>query len=316
MSMLFLFLMDLSFTYDGILCIIYSGDKMKTYLDLCRHVLEHGENRDDRTGTGTRSVFGYQMRFDLQEGFPLLTTKRVHFPSLAKELLWFISGDTNIQWLVQNKVRIWNEWPYENYTKTEDYHGETLEAFVEKIATDDDFAKKHGDLGPVYGKQWRDFNGVDQLNDVIDQIKNNPTSRRIILSAWNPPQIPEMALPPCHAFMQFYVSQDGKLSLQLYQRSADIFLGVPFNIASYALMLHMVAKITDLEVGDFVHTLGDAHIYSNHFDVIHTQLERDVRELPKLFIHGNQQNIDDFKYEDFELVGYDPHPRLVGKVAV
>lgn len=316
MSVLFLFLMDLSFTYDGILCIIYSGDKMKTYLDLCRHVLEHGENRDDRTGTGTRSVFGYQMRFDLQEGFPLLTTKRVHFPSLAKELLWFISGDTNIQWLVQNKVRIWNEWPYENYTKTKDYQGETLEAFVEKIATDDDFAKKHGDLGPVYGKQWRDFNGVDQLNDVIDQIKNNPTSRRIILSAWNPPQIPEMALPPCHAFMQFYVSQDGKLSLQLYQRSADIFLGVPFNIASYALLLHMVAKITDLEVGDFVHTLGDAHIYSNHFDVIHTQLERDVRELPKLFIHGNQQNIDDFKYEDFELVGYDPHPRLVGKVAV
>lgn len=289
---------------------------MKTYLKLCEHVLEHGEDRGDRTGTGTRSVFGYQMRFNLQEGFPLLTTKRVHFPSLAKELLWFISGDTNIQWLVQNKVRIWNEWPFELYTKSEDYQGETMKEFIEKIANDDDFAKKHGDLGPVYGKQWRDFDGVDQLNEVIDQIKNNPNSRRIILSAWNPPQIKEMALPPCHAFMQFYVSEDGKLSLQLYQRSADIFLGVPFNIASYALLLHMVAKITDLEVGDFVHTLGDAHIYSNHFDVINTQLQRETKALPKLVIHGNQKSIEDFKYEDFEVIGYDPHPRLIGKVAV
>lgn len=289
---------------------------MKTYLKLCEHVLEHGEDRGDRTGTGTRSVFGYQMRFNLQEGFPLLTTKRVHFPSLAKELLWFISGDTNIQWLVQNKVRIWNEWPFELYTKSEDYQGETMKEFIEKIANDDDFAKKHGDLGPVYGKQWRDFDGVDQLNEVIDQIKNNPNSRRIILSAWNPPQIKEMALPPCHAFMQFYVSEDGKLSLQLYQRSADIFLGVPFNIASYALLLHMVAKITDLEVGDFVHTLGDAHIYSNHFDVINTQVQRETKALPKLVIHGNQKSIEDFKYEDFEVIGYDPHPRLIGKVAV
>lgn len=289
---------------------------MKTYLDLCRHVLDHGEDRNDRTNTGTKSVFGYQMRFDLQEGFPLLTTKSVHFPSLAKELIWFISGDTNIQWLVQNKVRIWNEWPYELFTKSEDYQGETMKEFVEKIANDDEFAKKHGDLGPVYGKQWRDFNGVDQLNDVIDQIKNNPESRRIILSAWNPPQIPEMALPPCHAFMQFYVSDSGKLSLQLYQRSADIFLGVPFNIASYALLLHMVAKVTDLEVGEFVHTLGDAHIYSNHHDVIDTQLSRDPRPLPTLKIHGDQKSIDDFKFEDFEIIGYDPHPRLVGKVAV
>lgn len=289
---------------------------MKTYLKLCEHVLEHGEDRGDRTGTGTRSVFGYQMRFNLQEGFPLLTTKRVHFPSLAKELLWFISGDTNIQWLVQNKVRIWNEWPFELYTKSDDYQGESMKEFIEKIANDDDFAKKHGDLGPVYGKQWRDFDGVDQLNEVIDQIKNNPNSRRIILSAWNPPQIKEMALPPCHAFMQFYVSEDGKLSLQLYQRSADIFLGVPFNIASYALLLHMVAKITDLEVGDFVHTLGDAHIYSNHFDVINTQLQRETKALPKLVIHGNQKSIEDFKYEDFEVIGYDPHPRLIGKVAV
>ncbi|HZJ87210.1 MAG TPA: thymidylate synthase [Erysipelothrix sp.] len=289
---------------------------MKTYLDLCQHVLEHGEDRNDRTNTGTKSVFGYQMRFDLQKGFPLLTTKRVHFPSLAKELLWFISGDTNIQWLVQNKVRIWNEWPYELFTQSEDYNGETMKEFVEKVANDDNFAKKHGDLGPVYGKQWRDFDGVDQLEQVIDQIKNNPESRRIILSAWNPPQIPEMALPPCHAFMQFYVSDSGKLSLQLYQRSADIFLGVPFNIASYALLLHMVAKVTDLEVGEFVHTLGDAHIYSNHHDVIDTQLSREPKELPTLKIHGHQKSIDDFKFEDFEIVGYDPHPRLVGKVAV
>ena len=289
---------------------------MKTYLDLCKHVLAQGEDRQDRTNTGTKSVFGYQMRFNLQEGFPLLTTKTVHFPSLAKELLWFISGDTNIQWLVQNKVRIWNEWPYEIYTKSEDYQNETLSEFVEKIAQDDAFAQKYGDLGPVYGKQWRDFEGVDQLKQAIDLIKHNPESRRIIVSAWNPPQIPKMALPPCHAFMQFYVSDSGKLSLQLYQRSADIFLGVPFNIASYALLLHMVAKITDLEVGDFVHTLGDAHIYSNHFDVINTQLEREPKPLPKLIIHGNQKTIDDFKFEDFELVGYDPHPRLVGKVAV
>lgn len=289
---------------------------MKTYLDLCRYVLEHGEDRSDRTQTGTRSVFGYQMRFDLSEGFPLLTTKRVHFASLAKELLWFISGSTNIQWLVQNKVRIWNEWPYELFKKSDDYNNETMEAFVEKIANDDAFAQKHGNLGPVYGKQWRDFEGVDQLQVVIDQIKNNPDSRRIILSAWNPPHIPEMALPPCHAFMQFYVSEQGKLSLQLYQRSADIFLGVPFNIASYALLLHMVAKLTDLEVGDFIHTLGDAHIYNNHFDVIETQLSRDIRPLPKLIIHGNQKSIEDFKYDDFEIVGYDPHPRLIGKVAV
>ncbi len=289
---------------------------MKEYLNLCRHVLEHGEDRNDRTQTGTRSVFGYQMRFDLAEGFPLLTTKRVYFPALAKELLWFISGDTNIQWLVQNNVKIWNEWPYEKFKKSGEYNNESLDEFVERVKKDDAFAKKYGDLGPVYGKQWRDFGGVDQLKQVIDQIKHNPTSRRIILSAWNPPYIEEMALPPCHAFMQFYVSEDGKLSLQLYQRSADIFLGVPFNIASYALLLHMIAKITDLEVGEFIHTLGDAHIYSNHFDVIQTQLSRDVRALPKLTIKGDQKSIDDFKYEDFVIEDYNPHPRLVGKVAV
>lgn len=289
---------------------------MKVYLDLCKHVLENGQERMDRTQTGTKSVFGYQMRFNLQDGFPLLTTKRVHFASLAKELLWFISGDTNIQWLVQNKVRIWNEWPYASYKKSDAFHGESLETFAIRIATDDDFAREYGDLGPVYGKQWRDFGGVDQLSQAIDLIRNNPTSRRIIVSAWNPPYIEQMALPPCHAFMQFYVSDDGKLSLQLYQRSADIFLGVPFNIASYALLTHMIAKICNLEVGDFVHTLGDAHIYSDHYDVINEQLSREVRQLPKLVIHGNQKEIDDFKYEDFELVGYDPHPAIKAKVSV
>lgn len=289
---------------------------MKTYLDLMRHVYENGEVRDDRTGTGTRGVFGYQMRFDLSEGFPLLTTKKVHFASIAKELLWFISGDTNIKWLVDNKVRIWNEWPYEVYTKSKDYQGETLKEFVEKIASDDKFASLHGNLGPVYGKQWRDFNGVDQLMKVINTIKNNPNSRRIIMSAWNPAEVDDMALPPCHAFLQFYVSNDGKLSLQLYQRSADIFLGVPFNIASYALLVHMIAKVCNLEAGDFVHTLGDAHIYNDHFDVVKTQLEREPRQLPRLVIHGDQESIEDFKYEDFEIVDYDPYPGLKAKVSV
>lgn len=289
---------------------------MKTYLDLCQYVLDHGEERLDRTQTGTKSVFGYQMRFNLEEGFPLLTTKKVHFPSLAKELLWFISGNTNIQWLIQNKVRIWNEWPYAEYKLSDDFLGESLDEFVEKVKTDDVFAQKYGDLGPVYGKQWRNFNGVDQLEKAIDMIRNNPTSRRIIVTAWNPAEVDQMALPPCHAFMQFYVSNDGKLSLQLYQRSADIFLGVPFNIASYALLLEMVAKITGLKAGEFIHTLGDAHIYSDHFDVVKTQLEREPRALPKLVIHGNQKELEDFKFEDFEIIGYDPHPLLKGKVSV
>lgn len=289
---------------------------MQTYLDLCDFVLENGEDRSDRTGTGTRSVFGYQMRFDLSQGFPLLTTKRVHFASLAKELLWFISGDTNIKWLVENNVRIWNEWPYAIFKDSSDYNGETMKEFIERIKTDDKFAKKYGDLGPVYGKQWRDFNGVDQLQKVIDTIRHNPNSRRIILSAWNPSEVDDMALPPCHAFMQFYVSESGKLSLQLYQRSADIFLGVPFNIASYALLLHMIAKITDLEVGDFVHTIGDAHIYKDHFDVVKTQLTREPYPLPKLIIHGNQKEIEDFKFEDFEIVDYQHHPALKAKVSV
>lgn len=293
-----------------------AGDTMRNYLDLCQKIISEGETRLDRTGTGTKSIFGYQMRFDLAEGFPLLTTKKVFYPAVFKELLWFISGDTNIKWLVDHKVRIWNEWPYEIYTQSADYQGESLEDFVERIKTDDAFAKKHGDLGPVYGKQWRDFNGVDQLNDVIKAIKTNPTSRRIIISSWNPPEIPKMALPPCHAFLQFYVSNEGRLSLQLYQRSADVFLGVPFNIASYALMVHMVAHVCDLEVGEFVHTFGDTHIYLDHMDVIHTQLQREPRPLPTLHIKNKRTRIEDFEYEDFEIVDYNPHPTLKATVSV
>ncbi len=289
---------------------------MKNYLEMAQHVLDHGQLRQDRTGTGTIGVFGYQMRFDLSQGFPLLTTKKTHFPSLAKELLWFISGDTNIKWLVDHNVRIWNEWPYQAFCKSDDYQGETLQEFVERIKTDDNFALKHGDLGPVYGKQWRDFEGVDQLKKAIETIKTNPSSRRIIISAWNPPYVDQMALPPCHAFMQFYVSADGKLSLQLYQRSADVFLGVPFNIASYALMLEMVAKICDLQVGEFVHSFGDVHIYTDHLDAIALQLTREPKALPKLIIHGKQESIDDFKFEDFEIVDYDSHPLIKGKVSV
>ncbi|CAM2791905.1 thymidylate synthase [Erysipelothrix tonsillarum] len=289
---------------------------MKNYLEMCQFVLDNGTSREDRTGTGTKGVFGYQMRFDLSEGFPLLTTKKVHFPSLAKELLWFVSGDTNIKWLVENKVRIWNEWPYQLFQESKDFAGESMDEFVERIINDDAFAQKYGELGPVYGKQWRDFGGVDQLQNVIDTIKTNPFSRRIIMSAWNPAEVDQMALPPCHAFMQFYVSNDNKLSLQLYQRSADVFLGVPFNIASYALLLHMVAKVCDLEVGEFIHTFGDLHIYNDHFDAIQTQLSREVRPLPRLVIHGDQKEITDFKFDDFEVVDYNPHPRIKAKVSV
>ena len=288
---------------------------MKQYLDLCRKVLAEGSKKDDRTGTGTISYFGYQMRFDLSEGFPLLTTKKVHLKSIIHELLWFITGDTNIKYLVDNGVRIWNEWPYEKFKKSAEYNGEDMDAFVEKIKTDPNFAKKWGDLGPVYGRQWRNFGGVDQLENLINEIKNNPTSRRLIISAWNPPLIKEMALPPCHAFMQFYVN-DGKLSCQLYQRSGDIFLGIPFNIASYSLFTMMIAQVCGLKPGVFVHTIGDAHIYLNHMEQIHTQLERTPRALPKMVINPDVKSIYDFKYEDFKLEGYDPYPAIKGKVAV
>ena len=256
---------------------------MKQYLDLLQHVLDHGILKEDRTGTGTHSVFGYQMRFDLQDGFPLLTTKKLHLKSIIHELLWFLKGDTNVKYLQENGVRIWNEW-----------------------------ADANGDLGHIYGYQWRswpDYNGghIDQIKEAIHTIQNNPDSRRIIVSAWNVADLPQMNLPPCHAFFQFYVA-NGKLSLQLYQRSADIFLGVPFNIASYALLLMMVAQVTGLEAGDFVHTLGDAHIYNNHIEQVREQLSREPRDLPKMKLNPDVKSIFDFKYEDFELTDYNPCP--------
>lgn len=288
---------------------------MKQYHDLVAHVFKHGHKKEDRTQTGTISTFGYQMRFDLSEGFPLLTTKKVFYKAIIYELLWFIKGDTNIKYLVDHGVKIWNEWPYENFKKHEDYQGESLETFVEKIKHDDIFAKKHGDLGPVYGAQWRNFNGVDQLAEVINLIKHQPNSRRMILSAWNPAEIHNMALPPCHTLIQFYVANN-KLSLQLYQRSGDIFLGIPFNIASYALLLEMVAQVTHLEVGEFVHTIGDAHIYSNHIDQLQLQLTRDIRPLPKLKLNKEITELEDFEFEDIEIVDYNPHPPIKGAVAV
>lgn len=292
---------------------------MKQYLDMCRYILEHGEDRPDRTGTGTRSVFGYQTRYALREGFPLLTTKKMYLRPIAEELLWFIKGDTNIKYLVDRNVKIWNEWPYEDFKKSEDFNGETLEEFVEKIKNDDDFAKKHGNLGPVYGAQWRNFNneGTDQLMKLIDSLKNNPFSRRHIISAWNPSQVDEMALPPCHTLMQFYVSSDKKyLSCQLYQRSADTFLGVPFNIASYALLTCMLAQVCGYEPKEFIHTIGDAHIYKNHFDVVKTQIEREPLPLPRLVLNKDIDNLFDFKIEDIKLEGYQSHGPLKGKVSV
>lgn len=288
---------------------------MEQYLKMCRYILKHGEKKDDRTNTGTISVFGYQAKYDLDSGFPLLTTKKVHLKSIIHELLWFISGDTNIKYLVDNGVNIWNEWPYEIYKKSSDYQNESLKEFISKIKEDNDFALKHGDLGPVYGRQWRNFNGVDQLLKTIDNIKTNPYSRRHIITAWNPAEVDNMALPPCHAFMQFYVN-NGELSLQLYQRSADVFLGVPFNIASYSLLLMMVAQVTGLKAKTFVHTIGDAHIYSNHLEQINLQLSRKPYPLPKMIINPKVKNILDFKYSDFKLENYQSHPRIKGVVAV
>lgn len=270
------------------------------YFELCRHILENGVEKSDRTGTGTLSIFGYQMRFDLSKGFPLLTTKKLHLKSIIYELLWFLRGDTNVKYLNDNGVTIWNEWADEN-----------------------------GDLGPIYSKQWRKWQAyeddgtgyastldpVDQIAQVIEQIRNNPDSRRHLVNAWNVGELNQMALPPCHFAFQFYVA-NGRLSCQLYQRSADVFLGVPFNIASYALLTHMIAHVTGLEVGEFVHTLGDAHIYSNHIEQVKTQLQREPRPLPTLNIKRKVTDIDDFKFEDFEIVGYDPHPHIPGKVAV
>jgi thymidylate synthase len=274
---------------------------MQAYHQLLQHILDHGHAKSDRTGTGTLSVFGHQMRFDLSEGFPLVTTKKVHLKSIIYELLWFLKGDTNIKYLTDNKVSIWNEW-----------------------------ANSNGDLGPIYGHQWRNWNseGIDQIKSVIETLKTNPDSRRMLVSAWNPSVLPDTgrsfeenvannkaALPPCHAFFQFYVA-DGKLSCQLYQRSADVFLGVPFNIASYALLTMMVAQVCDLAVGDFVHTLGDVHIYNNHIDQVKLQLSREHRPLPTMNINPSIKDIDAFNYEDFELQGYDPHEPIKAPVAV
>ena len=264
---------------------------MKQYLDLLRRIKEEGVIKTDRTGTGTKSVFGHQMRFNLADGFPLVTTKKCHFKSIIYELLWFLKGDTNIKYLQENGVRIWNEWADEN-----------------------------GDLGHVYGYQWRswpDYKGghIDQISQVIDQIKNNPNSRRLLVSAWNVAEVDEMALPPCHLLFQFYVA-DGRLSLQLYQRSADCFLGVPFNIASYSLLLLMVAQVCGLEPGEFVHTTGDTHLYLNHMEQTDLQLSREPRPLPQMRLNPDVKNIFDFKYEDFELINYDPHPHIKGIVAV
>ncbi len=301
---------------------------MKQYHDLLKHILDNGADRMDRTGVGTRSCFGYQMRFDLSEGFPLVTTKKVHTKSIIHELLWFVQGDTNLRYLVQNGVNIWNDWPFQrwlNETNQADQYPKyspewraKMKEFVEEVKSDAEFAAKWGELGPVYGKQWRDFNGFDQLKWVVNEIKNNPQSRRLIVSAWNASEIEEMAkagFPPCHTMYQFYVN-DGKLSCQLYQRSADTFLGVPFNIASYALLTMMVAQVTGLEPGEFVHTFGDVHLYSNHIEQAQLQLSRDLRPLPTLKINPEVKDILDFTYEDFELLNYDPHPAIKGEVAV
>ena len=260
-------------------------------MDLCQRILNEGHEKADRTGTGTISIFGHQMRFSLQEGFPLLTTKKLHVRSIIHELIWFLRGETNIRYLKENGVSIWDEW-----------------------------ADEEGNLGPIYGHQWRSWPGksgetIDQIAQVVEEIRKNPNSRRLVGTAWNPADIPEMALPPCHCLFQFYV-QDGRLSCQLYQRSGDVFLGVPFNIASYALLTHMIAHVTGLKVGDFIHTLGDAHIYLNHLDQVRLQLTRDPRPLPKLVIHRQVDNLFDFKYEDFSIVDYHPHPHIKGEVSV
>ncbi|MFJ8064941.1 thymidylate synthase [Psychrobacillus sp. NPDC096426] len=314
---------------------------MEQYLTLCKHIMEHGVEKGDRTGTGTKSVFGYQMRFDLAEGFPLMTTKKTAFRLVVSELLWFIKGDTNVKSLIEVNNHIWDDWAFEKWVKSDEYTGpdmtdfgvraandpafkvivdEQMEIFCTKIMEDEHFAAEFGDLGPVYGRQWRSWpakNGetIDQLQKVIEQIKKNPDSRRHIITAWNPAEVDDMALPPCHAFMQFYVA-NGKLSCQLYQRSADVFLGVPFNIASYALLTHLIAKECQLEVGEFVHTLGDAHLYANHMEQVETQLARTPRSLPVLSLSNEKDSIFDFEIEDIKIEGYDPHPRIKAPIAV
>ena len=311
------------------------------YLQLIRDILEKGHEKSDRTGTGTKSLFGYQMRFNLAEGFPLLTTKKVPFGLIKSELLWFLRGDTNIRFLLEHNNHIWDEWAFKNWVESDEYHGPDMtnfglraqeddnfnkvyqdekKKFCQKIVEDQEFANKFGNLGDVYGTQWRHWqtrNGetIDQIKDVIETIKNNPDSRRMIVTAWNPEDVPLSALPPCHTLFQFYVN-DGKLSCQLYQRSADVFLGVPFNIASYALLTHMIARETGLEVGEFVHTLGDAHIYLNHLDQVNEQLQRKPNDAPTLWLNPEKKNIMDFEMEDIEVKNYHSHSAIKAPVAV
>lgn len=314
---------------------------MKQYLEFAQHVLQNGSGKDDRTNTGTTSIFGYQMRFDLQEGFPMVTTKRVPFGLIKSELLWFLKGDTNIRYLLEHNNHIWDEWAFERYVQSDEYNGPDMtnfglrsttdEAFNEvyqeqkalfckRIVEDDEFAQKYGELGNIYGSQWRKWKTttgetIDQIKQVIDMIRTNPDSRRLIVSAWNPEDVPSMALPPCHSLFQFYVV-DGKLSCQLYQRSGDVFLGVPFNIASYALLTHLIAHETGLEVGEFIHTFGDAHIYRNHMEQIQLQLSREPKALPKLVLKAPEKSIFDLDMADIALEGYDPHPTIKAPVAV
>lgn len=311
------------------------------YLQLIRDILEKGHEKSDRTGTGTKSLFGYQMRFNLAEGFPLLTTKKVPFGLIKSELLWFLRGDTNIRFLLEHNNHIWDEWAFKNWVESDEYHGPDMtnfglraqeddnfnkvyqdekKKFCQKIVEDQEFANKFGNLGNVYGAQWRHWqtrNGetIDQIKDVIETIKNNPDSRRMIVTAWNPEDVPLSALPPCHTLFQFYVN-DGKLSCQLYQRSADVFLGVPFNIASYALLTHMIARETGLEVGEFVHTLGDAHIYLNHLDQVNEQLQRKPNDAPTLWLNPEKKNIMDFEMEDIKVKNYHSHSAIKAPVAV
>ncbi|WP_333635765.1 thymidylate synthase [Lactobacillus acetotolerans] len=311
------------------------------YLDLLNKIMTTGHNKDDRTGTGTRSLFGAQMRFDLSKGFPILTTKRVPFGLIKSELLWFLRGDTNIRFLLQHKNHIWDEWAFENWVNSDEYHGpdmtnfglrsqsdpefnkvyrEEMKKFDQRILDDTDFAKKYGSLGDVYGAQWRhwkkrDGGHIDQIANVIKKIKTTPDSRRMIVTAWNPEDVPSSVLPPCHVLFQFYVV-DGKLSLQLYQRSGDMFLGVPFNIVSYSLLLHMIARETDLQVGEFVHTLGDAHIYNNHFEQVKELLSRKPYDSPQLWLNPDKKHIDDFEMRDIKLIGYKHHDTIKAPVAV
>jgi thymidylate synthase len=313
---------------------------MQQYLDLCKHVLETGAKKEDRTGTGTVSVFGYQMRFNLNDGFPLMTTKKTAFRLISSELLWFLKGDTNVKTLIEDRNPIWDEWAFEQWVKSSEYSGPDMtdfgrraskdlefaavykiemDAFKKRVLEDEEFAAKYADLGPVYGKQWRSWSTgdepIDQIANLIEGIKNNPDSRRHIVTAWNPSEVEDMALPPCHLLFQFYIA-DGKLSCQLYQRSADIFLGVPFNIASYALLVHLIAHECDLGVGEFVHTLGDAHIYANHIDQVNEQLTREPKELPTLKLNIEGKSIFELETKDIELENYDPYPKIKGPIAV